>query len=127
MSRLDEAVLEPQLEALKEEMAALPRHPTLGYRGGVTATKLIVVMVGVGDDGKKYVADPSEIVDGHPDLAWREWITVRGDQAGGREHVQPGGSGGVGVLDILKLFTGGPASPGSGGGWLDLLKGLFGK
>lgn len=122
---MDANLLESQLNELGAEIAAVPRHPTLGFRGQATYQKMIVVAVFQGADGKLYVADPAELIDGHPDLALREWITVRGDAAGGRETVKPGGGGGLSVGNLIKALTGG--LPGGTAGWLDILKGLFGK
>lgn len=121
---MDAKELQTGLDELGQEIAEVPRHPTLGYRGEASFKRMIVVAVFQAPDGRLYVADPAELVDGHPDLALREWITVRGEQAGGREKVKPGGSGGIGVGDLLKVLTGGGAP--TGGGWLDILRGALG-
>ncbi len=126
--------LQEGLNQLGAEIAEVPRHPTLGYRGAATFKKIIAMAVFQGADGKLYVADPSEIVDGHPDLALREWITVRGEQAGGRENVKPGSSGGIAVGDLLQILNnvgaGGIAGVGTPrpgrASWLDLLRGALG-
>ncbi len=50
--------------------------------------------------------DLAQAADGEPDLAAREWITVRGGQAGGRESVEPGNKK-LGVFDLMKAMKGG--------------------
>lgn len=119
---MDTNALQTALEELGHEIGQVPRHPTLGYQGGVRFRKMIAVAVFEGDDGRLYVADPAELVDGHPDLALREWITVRGEQAGGREKVKPGGSG-LPIEDLIGILGGG--SP-TGTTPLALLRALLG-
>src|SRR6266545_4249223 len=100
---IDERLLMQRLQELLQLLATAGRHPTLGYQGAAELEDLRVYAVFRGANGLPYIADPSELVDGHPDIALREWITVRGTGAGGRETVQPGG-GGLPLGELLKII-----------------------
>jgi hypothetical protein len=98
---------------LAHQLAAITSLPPsqYGYKGLVLPHRLGVYAEGVSPvTNRIYVADPMEVALGR--LAWREWITVRGGQAGGSQAVTPGGNalGGFGVGGLLTLLTGVPLS-----------------
>lgn len=109
---------EEELKAgLAQYVAAIGALPpsNLGYHGKVEAFRLGVYVEGRTPEGKILVADPAEVANGR--LAWREWVTVRGGKAGGKQVVKPGGSldvsgllGGFGVSGLLTMLTGLPVS-----------------
>lgn len=101
---------DPALVQLAEDLGELPRNRQVGFQGNLKLKKVIAIPVFVDDGGKEYVMDLAQAADGEPDLAAREWVTVRGSEAGGRELVRPGGAGSLGVLDVFKAAKGGAGS-----------------
>lgn len=109
---MTEAELKLELAQYVAAIGALPRSD-LGYRGVVEPLRLGIYVEGRTPDGRILVADPAEVAKGL--LAWREWVTVRGGQAGGKQAVKPGGGtdlsgllGGFGVGGLLTMLTGVP-------------------
>ena len=106
---VDKAVLQEQLTAVAEAIAAFPRHAR-GYHGLVTVEDVVVVVAYRGEDGRLYYADPAEISDGKPDCFLREYVTI-------------GQRRGVSVVELLERFI--PfAGPKAVTFWAGL-KGLF--
>lgn len=107
----------------QEVVDSLPRHPTKGYKGKIKRVKRVIAIVIVEcEDGQDRPIDPAELLDENPDVAVRDWITVRGDTAGGRESVKPGGSGGLDVGNLIGVLSKGTPA----GGVLGTLRGLLG-
>lgn len=75
MAEFDPKLLEQQMDLVAEKIATFPRHPR-GYQGRVRVEDVIVVVSYRGEDGHLWLADPSEINDGHPDLFLREYVVV---------------------------------------------------
>jgi hypothetical protein len=102
-------------KGLAHYIEAIGRLPpsSLGTKGrNIRAFRMGVYVEGVDEDtGRIYVADPAEVALGR--LAWREWVTVRGGQAGGSQAVKPGSGnllGGFGVAGLIGMLTGVPVS-----------------
>ena len=116
---IDQQALKDTLRLLVEAVAQLPRadgkdgRPKLGFHGDASPLRTAMYFEFQTESGI-HVADPAALA--HGVVALREWITVRGGQAGGRESVKPGGSGldlgGLGLASILRLITGLGVGPG---------------
>lgn len=102
---IDEASFKSALAQLGAAVAELPRHESLGYQGEASYLRAGLYFE-FNTDAGIHVADPAQLLLGK--VALRQWITVRGGKAGGKETVQPGGGlniGGFGVAGILRLLT----------------------
>lgn len=101
---------DPAVRQLAVELDELERDRQVGYQGDLKLLKVMSLPIFQGSDGKLYVMDLARAKSGVHKLSVREWITVRGDQAGGRESVEPG-SKNLGVLDLGKAILGGGGNP----------------
>lgn len=102
---------DPAMQSLADNLNALARNTQVGYQGRVRLKKVISIPLFDALDGPEagedMVLDLAQATDGTPDLAVRKWITVRGEEAGGRELVRPGNPKMQGPFDILKALAGG--------------------
>lgn len=109
---MTEDQLKELLGQLLAAVAAHERDPNLGYQGAATPLRVGVYVEYQAADGRVLVVDNEHLAQTGT-IALREWITVRGGKAGGKQDVKPGGSGvgGVGIPALLQLFglaTGNP-------------------
>lgn len=102
---IDEPSFKSALNELLNVVAQLPRSKSIGYKGEASPLRTGLYFEFQTPYGI-HVADPAILLAG--ELALRQWITVRGGKAGGKETVEPGGGlnlGGLGVAGLLRMLT----------------------